>query len=130
MEQESVCPETSYWKVMKMAVDGDRLVLHLILIRAWVSCPVCGGPSRRIHSRYRRRVMDLSWFSWPVQLIVRARRFFCDSPECGRRIFVEPFPKALGRYARQTQRTRDSLLELAHCSAWNASPRFFLGSWG
>ena len=32
-----------------------------------------------------------------------------------RRIFAEPFPKALGRYARQTQRTRDSLLELARC---------------
>ena len=123
MGQELVCPETSYWKVMKTAVDGDRLVLHLVPVRAWVSCPLCGGPSRRIHSRYRRRVMDLPWFSWPVQLIIRARRFFCDSPGCERRIFVEPFPKALGRYARQTQRTRDSLLELAHCSSAELAAR-------
>ena len=117
MGQESVCPKTSYWKVMKTAVDGDRLVLHLIPVRAWVACPLGGVPSRRIHSRYRRRALDLPWFSWPVQLIVQARRFFCDSPECERRIFAEPFPKALGRYARQTQRTKDSLLELSHCSS-------------
>ena len=123
MGQESVCPETAYWKVLKTSVDGGRLVLHLIPIRAWVPCPLCGVHSRRIHSRYRRRVMDLPWFSWPVQLIIRARRFFCDSPGCERRIFVEPFPKALGRYARQTQRTRDSLLELSHCSSAELAAR-------
>ena len=123
MGQESVCPETSYWKVMKTAVDGDRLVLHLIPVRVWVACPLCGVPSRRIHSRYRRRALDLPWFSWPVQLIIQARRFFCDTPECERRIFVEPFPKALGRYARQTQRTRDSLLELSHCSSAEMAAR-------
>ena len=37
MGQESVCPKSSYWKVMKTAVDGDRLVLHLIPVRAWVA---------------------------------------------------------------------------------------------
>ena len=44
-------------------------------------------------------------------------------PECERRIFVDPFPKALGRYARQTQRTRDSLLELSHCSSAEMAAR-------
>ena len=123
MGQESACPEPSYWKVNRIAVDGERIVLHLIPVRTWVSCPLCGVPSRRVHSRYRRRALDLPWFSWPVQLIIQARRFFCDSPECDRRIFVEPFPKALGRHARQTQRTRDSLLELAHCSTSQLAAR-------
>ena len=121
MGQEPVCPESSYWKVKWIAVEGNKLVLHLMPVRTWVSCPLCGVRSRRIHSRHRRQALDLPWFSWPVQLIVQARRFFCDSPECERRIFVEPFPKALGRYARQTQcqrrRTRGSLLELSHCSS-------------
>ena len=114
---------TSYWKAMRTVVDGDRLVLHLMPIQAGVACPLCGVRSRRIDSRYRCRALDLPWFSWPVQLIIQARRFFCDSPECERRIFVEPFPKALGRYARQTQRTRDSLLELAHCSSAEMAAR-------
>ena len=55
MGPEPVCPESSYWKVKWMVVEGNRLVLHLIPVRTWVSCPLCGGPSRRIHSRYRRR---------------------------------------------------------------------------
>ena len=93
MGQESVCPETSYWKVMKTAVDGDRLVLHLIPIRAWVSCPLCGGPSRRIHSRYRRRVMDLPWFSWPVQLVIRARRFSATALGLNAEYLSNPSPK-------------------------------------
>ena len=123
MGQESACPETSYWKVKKTSVEGDRLVLHLMPVRAGVGCPLCRVCSRRIHSRYRRRALDLPWFSWPVQLIIQARRFFCDNPECERRIFVEPFPKALGRYARQTQRTKDSLLELSHCSSAEMAAR-------
>ena len=59
MGQESVCPESSYWKVKWMAVEGNRLVLHLMPDRSWVSCPVCGVRSRRIHSRYRRQSLDL-----------------------------------------------------------------------
>ncbi len=93
---------------------------------AWVSYGVSflrRQCSRRIHSRYRRRAFDLPWFSWRAQLIFRARRFFCDNPECERRIFVEPFPKALGHYARQTQRTNDSLLELSHCSSAEMAAR-------
>ena len=123
MGQESVCPETSYWKVLKTSVDDGRLALRLIPIRALVPCPLCGVDSQRIHSRYQRRALDLPWFSWPVQLIIRAQRFFCDSPGCERRIFAEPFPKALGRYARQTQRTRNSLLELSHCSSAELAAR-------
>jgi Transposase len=73
-------------------------------------------PSQRVHSRYRRHLQDLPWGRWPVQLVVHARRFFCDDPSCPRRIFVEPFPAVLARYARQTERVRRALLELAHAS--------------
>ena len=122
--QESICPQTSYCKVMKTEADEDRLVLHLIPVLAWVACPLC-----EVHSRYRRRTLDLPWFSGPLQLIIRARRFFCDSPECERRILVEPFPKALARYAQQTQRTRDSLSESPHFSSAEMAVRVarFLG---
>ena len=123
MGQESVCPAPSYWNVHRIAVDGERIVLRLIPVRIWVSCPLCGVPSRRVHSRYRRRALDLPWSSWPVQLIIQVRRFFCDIPECDRRIFLEPFPKALGRHARHTQRTRDLLSELSHCSSAQLAAR-------
>jgi hypothetical protein len=52
-----------------------------------------------------------------VQLVVQARRFFCDVPTCPRQISVEPFPRVLARYARQTGRLRQVFLELAHASS-------------
>ena len=31
--QESVCPEPTYWRVKGTAVEGNRLVLHLVPVR-------------------------------------------------------------------------------------------------
>lgn len=101
-----------------MASEGDRLVIHLEPMRTTVACPVCATPSRRVHRRDQRRPWDLPWGQWPVQLVVQARRFFCDAPACLRRIFVEPCPQVLACYARHTERLRQRLLELAHaCGA-------------
>jgi transposase len=58
-----------------------------------------------------------------VQLLVHARRFFCDAPGCPRRIFVEPFPGILAPYGRQTARWRRALLELAHASSAEVAAR-------
>ena len=43
MGPEPVCPESSYWKVKWMVVEGNRLVLNLIPVRTWVSCPYMRG---------------------------------------------------------------------------------------
>jgi transposase len=69
----------------------------------------------------------MPWSRWPVQLIVHARRFFGDMPTCLRRIFVEPFPRLLARYARQTERLRQVLLELAHASGAEMAARLARG---
>jgi transposase len=102
-------------------------MVHLEPVRQAVACPVCGTRSRRVHSRYQRNPWDVPWGLWPVQLVVQARRFFCDVPTCPRQIFVEPFPRVLARYARQTERLRHVLLELAH--ACNAEMGARLAHW-
>lgn len=66
----------------------------LIMVRAVgkaSSCPGCGRTSERIHSRYHRHLADLPMAGKPVRLVVRARRFHCDTVLCGRRIFAERF---------------------------------------
>jgi transposase len=65
-------------------------------------CPACQLPSRRIHSRYLRAVADVSWGGVPVTLQVQVRRFFCGNSACLRRIFAEPLPHLVDRYARRT----------------------------
>jgi transposase len=118
MHLDPLCPDPASWRIGKIAPEQDRIVLHLEPMRTTGTCPVCGTSSRRIHSRYRRRPWDVPWGRWPVQLVVHRRRFFCDALACPRRIFVEPFPGVLARYARQTERLRQVLLALVYaCSA-------------
>ncbi len=92
MRQVSLCPDLSLWRVRRVAIEESKVVLYLRPVRTAVACPLCGVSSRRVHSLYRRKALHLPWFSWPVQLVIQARRFFCDTPECCRRIFTEPFP--------------------------------------
>ena len=68
-------------------------------------CPGCGRASERVHSRYRRHLADLPMAGKPVRLVVRARRFHCDTALCGRRIFAERFDDTvLMPWARRTAR--------------------------
>ena len=92
-------------------------MLYLRPVLRTVPCLLCGFGSRRVHSLYQRKALDLPWFGWPVRLAIEARRFFCDTPQCARRIFTEPFPQVLAPYDRQTQRTLHSHLELTHFSS-------------
>ena len=55
-------------------------------------CPACGNRSSRVHSRYWRTLADLPWEGIPVQILLRARKFFCVDERCTRRIFTEPLP--------------------------------------
>ena len=127
MPFEPLCPDPASWQIALIASEGDRLVLHLEPLRRAVPCPMCGTRSQRVHRRDHRRPWDVPWGRWPVQLVIHARRFFGDALTCPRRIFVESFPRVLTRYARQTERLRQVLLELAH--ACNAETAARLAHW-
>jgi transposase len=47
---------------------------------------------------------DVSWALVPVQIVLQVRRFFCDTPDCARRIFTERLPTIVQPYARRTAR--------------------------
>ena len=59
------------------------------------SCPLCGSPSRRVHSWYVREVSDLPCSGRSVRLRVVIRRYRCDTQHCRRRIFAERFDKTV-----------------------------------
>ena len=88
------------------AVFGDTGTLITVRhARKTSACPRCGRISERVHSRYRRRLLDLPVAGRPVRLIVVARRFRCDAVLCGQHIFTERFDKdVLAPWARRTTR--------------------------
>ena len=84
--------------------DGAATVITVRPTSDTSLCPGCGASSRRIHSRYQRRLTDLPLAGRPVRLVVVARRFRCVTVMCGRRIFTERFEAALWRRGRGERR--------------------------
>jgi len=77
------------------AVGRARLVMVLRSACQESRCPVCAQISRRVHSRYLRRLSDLPWEGIPVAIELGVRRFFCCDEECGQRIFTERLPNTV-----------------------------------
>lgn len=92
--------------------DGS-LVLVVEPTRVAVPCPQCGELSRRQHSRYERRPLDLPWRGQTVRMRVHSRRWFCDVRTCPRKIFAERFDNELSRYARRTAGATELLTTFA-----------------
>jgi transposase len=71
-------------------------------------CPLGSRPSTRVHSRYRRTPADLPWNGTTVRLRLSARRFFCESADCTRKIFTERLPGIIAPFARRTLRLMEA----------------------
>ena len=111
---ESLGGARDRWQIVLVVVEQDgSLVVIAEPTRTAVPCPSCGQLSRRRHSRYERRPVDLPWRGRTVRLRVHTRRWFCDAPSCSRRIFAERFDEALTAHARRTPGATELLLRLA-----------------
>lgn len=87
------------------------------------ACPRCGQPSRRVHSRYRRRLVDAPIAGRPVQLRLRIRRLFCDNAACTARTFAEQPAALTTPKARRTSLLRRMLSTIAVALAGRAGAR-------
>lgn len=105
---------SEHWEIVLVVVEHDGgLVQVAEPTRRAVPCPKCGELSRRHHSSYPRRPLDLPWRGHTVRLRVHSRRWFCDVPDCPREIFAERFDGVLAQYARRTHETTDLLTTFA-----------------
>ncbi len=83
--------------------DVGIIVITAKAISLTALCPLCESPSRRVHSRYVRRVSDLPCAGRGIRLHLAARRFRCDQPLCRQRIFAERYGQ--GVVAARSRRT-------------------------
>jgi transposase len=65
-------------------------------------CPDCGTASRRVHSKYERRLLDTAAGGCEVVICLVVRRFRCQAPECGKSTLAEQVEGLTGRHARRT----------------------------
>jgi transposase len=81
----------------------DRFLVDVHVQEA-ARCPACGKLSHSRHSAYVRRLKDLPWQGFAVELRLKTRRFRCRNQACTRKIFAEPLPEVARSHARWTTR--------------------------
>ena len=109
MHRGTLLPSTSEVELVCLRALTGSIEVQLRTSRPVSSCPVCGTSSRRVHSRYLRKLGDLPWEGIPVSIQLRTRRFFCVGENCRRRIFTEPLSGTVLRYGRRTLRSAETL---------------------
>jgi hypothetical protein len=107
MSLHSLLPDADRLHLLSLAADGEEITLTARTCSDVACCPLCGQPSSRVHSRYRRILADLPWQGVSARLLLWTRRFSCDAPDCVRRIYTERLPGVAIPYARRTDRLRD-----------------------
>src|SRR4051794_28671974 len=98
----ALLPPSVVVSVDGVVLDAASVTLLLRTTAATACCPVCGRPSHHAHSRYSRTAHDLPLLNRQTTLHLSARKFFCRTLDCPRRVFCERLPDLLPRYARST----------------------------
>jgi transposase len=122
MELSQLVPLGEGLELTHLERADDSLRLHVTSTSRSCLCPVCGQPSTRLHSRYRRVVKDLPCAGQPVQLILHVRKFFCDTADCMRKVFVERLGPLVTPWAQMTTRLSQAIgaVGLASCGRLGA----------
>lgn len=98
-------------------MTADSVLVDAAAKSAHAACPGCRSWSRRVHSRYVRRLADVAVGGRRVLIRVRVRRFFCENDSCPARTFVEQIDGLTLRHARRSPPLRRMLeaIGLALC---------------
>lgn len=102
---------------------GGMLTLICVATSLEAYCPVCHQQSRRIHSRYVRKLLDVPLRKVQVQIQLHTRKFFCDQPDCTRKIFSEQFPQLAKAHSRRTETLNEWLSKLVFAANANCAMR-------
>lgn len=91
-------------KIISIEMRDQVLNITAISTQVQPCCPVCGTPAQRIHSSYHRQIRDLPCSGQPVRFLVQVHKYFCDAPDCKRKIFVERLTPFVEPWARVRRR--------------------------
>jgi transposase len=102
MSITDVLPADAGLSVAAVTTTAELIAVAATLTIPTGTCPACGTPSDRVHSRYTRTLGDLSIRDRRLVLRVTVRRFRCSNTGCERAIFCERIPGLASAHARTT----------------------------
>jgi transposase len=109
--------------LIRACLDVENLTVHLAITAPTAACPLCSSDTRRVHSRYTRRLDDLPCLGRCVRLRIAVRRFVCPRADCPRRIFAERLPGFAAPWARTTDRLRRTHTDIGSSLGGEAGAR-------
>jgi transposase len=102
MELATLLPHFAGVRVTHAEFLPDEVIVEARVRAAGAPCPACRRRSRRVHSRYTRKIADQPIGERRVTVHLQIRRFHCRAAHCPRHTFAEqPWPLA-ARYARRS----------------------------
>ena len=106
------------FKNLKLVVEssffeGNSCKIQVHSRRKTAVCPHCGKRSHSCHSHYTRTLYDLPILHYQTLIILHARRFRCNNPNCSAKTFSENPCDEIQRYKRNTLRLRQKLISIA-----------------
>jgi transposase len=113
VEITDLFPHLAGVRIESASTDGEWVHIHARAAGDEVCCPGCGNASRRVHSRYQRRIHDPAIGGRRTMIHLTVRRLFCATAECGRKIFSEQIPGLTVRHARHSVLARHGLAAIA-----------------
>ena len=109
MRQGTPVTDLAEVELVSLGRVAGAIEMRLKTCRVSAQCPRCGTSTKKVHSRYVRRLADLPWHGVPVVVRLQTRRFFCVGPGCQRKVFTEPLPGTVARYGRRSCRSGEAL---------------------
>jgi len=111
-------------EVAETSMTGQVLTLFLVATAATAICPLCGHASLHLRSSYTRHVADVPSAGRQVQLILRVRKFRCDTTDCPRRVFAERLTPFIEPWARLTKRLSQTIEAIGLATSGELGSRF------
>lgn len=93
--------------------EGNSCKIQVRSRRKTAVCPHCGKRSHSCHSHYTRTLYDLPILNYQTLIILHARRFRCNNPNCSAKTFSENPCDEIQRYKRNTLRLRQKLISIS-----------------
>ncbi len=90
-------PHLAGLPVERAFLAGRSVRIQGVTTEPAAGCPACRRVSRRVHSRYERRVADTAVAGREVVIQLRSAGSFCAGG-CGRKTFAEQVPGLTIRY--------------------------------
>ena len=116
-------PHLAGLRITDVLAKGSTLRIHAETSSVAARCPGCSTPSRRVHSRYQRRLLDTAIAGQETVIDLGVRRFFCTVVSCARKIFAEQIDGLTVRHGRSSGLARRLLESVALALGGRAGAR-------